>query len=253
MIPSGSTRKRASDLRRDRRPPHHQRPRRDDGGRRHADAPRSPGGDDRGRRRVRRAGRAEQRVGERIAALTGMAAGYVTCGSAAGMALAAAACIAGTDPERIGASPTATGWPTRSSSIAPTASTTTRCYASAAGGWSRSARLSRPSRANWSTRSPRTPPRSFMSIPGTATPARSISPRSSPSPTPATCRSSSTRPRPCRRRSPAAVGPLGRRSGHLQRRQGAARSAGLRLLAGRADLIAAARANGNPHAGSGVA
>ena len=41
-----------------------------------------------------------RRVGERIAALTGMESGYVTSGSAAGMVLAAAACIAGTDPER---------------------------------------------------------------------------------------------------------------------------------------------------------
>ena len=41
------------------------------------------------------------KVGEKIAALTGAEAGYVTSGSAAGMALAAAACIAGTDPERI--------------------------------------------------------------------------------------------------------------------------------------------------------
>jgi D-glucosaminate-6-phosphate ammonia-lyase len=42
-----------------------------------------------------------ERVGERIAELTGAEAGYVTCGSAAGMVLAAAACIAGSDPERI--------------------------------------------------------------------------------------------------------------------------------------------------------
>ncbi|MGH2614450.1 MAG: aminotransferase class V-fold PLP-dependent enzyme [Thermomicrobiales bacterium] len=42
-----------------------------------------------------------RRVGERIATLTGMEAGYVTSGSAAGMALAAAACIAGRDPQRI--------------------------------------------------------------------------------------------------------------------------------------------------------
>jgi D-glucosaminate-6-phosphate ammonia-lyase len=41
------------------------------------------------------------RVGERIAEVTGAAAGYVTSGSAAGMAVAAAACIAGTDPARI--------------------------------------------------------------------------------------------------------------------------------------------------------
>ena len=41
------------------------------------------------------------KVGERIAEITGAEAGYVTSGSAAGMALAAAACVAGTDPERI--------------------------------------------------------------------------------------------------------------------------------------------------------
>ena len=41
------------------------------------------------------------KVGERIAQVTGAEAGYVTSGSAAGMALAAAACIAGTDPEQI--------------------------------------------------------------------------------------------------------------------------------------------------------
>ncbi len=48
-------------------------------------------------------------VGERIAKLTGMEAGYVTSGSAAGMVLAAAACIAGTDPERIKALPESDG------------------------------------------------------------------------------------------------------------------------------------------------
>jgi L-seryl-tRNA(Ser) seleniumtransferase len=41
------------------------------------------------------------RVGEKIAAVTGAEAGYVTCGSAAAMAIAVAACVAGTDPERI--------------------------------------------------------------------------------------------------------------------------------------------------------
>jgi len=49
-----------------------------------------------------------EQVGERIAALTGMPAGYVTCGSAAGMALAAA-CIAGSDPERIRSLPDSMG------------------------------------------------------------------------------------------------------------------------------------------------
>ncbi|MCC2626445.1 MAG: Pyridoxal phosphate-dependent transferase [Thermomicrobiales bacterium] len=50
-----------------------------------------------------------RRVGERIATLTGMEAGYVTSGSAAGMVLAAAACIAGTAPERIKALPECNG------------------------------------------------------------------------------------------------------------------------------------------------
>lgn len=49
------------------------------------------------------------RVGEQIAAATGAAAGYVTSGSAAGMALAAAACIAGIDPARIRRLPDSTG------------------------------------------------------------------------------------------------------------------------------------------------
>ena len=41
------------------------------------------------------------RVGETIAEITGAEAGYVTNGSAAGMLLSVAACIAGTDPELI--------------------------------------------------------------------------------------------------------------------------------------------------------
>jgi D-glucosaminate-6-phosphate ammonia-lyase len=41
------------------------------------------------------------RVGERIAEITGAEAGYVTCGSCAAMVIAAAACIAGSDPQRI--------------------------------------------------------------------------------------------------------------------------------------------------------
>lgn len=52
-----------------------------------------------------------ERVGERIAELTGMPAGYVTCGSAAAMVLAAAACIAGSDPERIRQLPDSDGMP----------------------------------------------------------------------------------------------------------------------------------------------
>jgi L-seryl-tRNA(Ser) seleniumtransferase len=52
-----------------------------------------------------------ERVGERIAKLTGMPAGYVTCGSAAAMLLAAAACIAGSDPDRIRRLPDSDGMP----------------------------------------------------------------------------------------------------------------------------------------------
>jgi L-seryl-tRNA(Ser) seleniumtransferase len=52
-----------------------------------------------------------ERVGERIAELTGMPAGYVTCGSAAAMVIAAAACIAGSDPERIRRLPDSDGMP----------------------------------------------------------------------------------------------------------------------------------------------
>jgi L-seryl-tRNA(Ser) seleniumtransferase len=49
------------------------------------------------------------KVGERIAEVTGAEAGCVTAGSAAGMAIAAAACIAGTDPERVARLPGSTG------------------------------------------------------------------------------------------------------------------------------------------------
>jgi L-seryl-tRNA(Ser) seleniumtransferase len=49
-------------------------------------------------------------VGARIAEITGAEAGYVTSGSAAGMALAAAACIAGSDPARIRRLPESDGW-----------------------------------------------------------------------------------------------------------------------------------------------
>jgi uncharacterized pyridoxal phosphate-dependent enzyme len=52
-----------------------------------------------------------RRVGERIAAITGAEAGYVTSGSAAAMALAAAAVIAGTDQEAIRNLPDSDGRP----------------------------------------------------------------------------------------------------------------------------------------------
>ena len=50
-------------------------------------------------------------VGQRIAEVTGAEAGYVTSGSAAGMVLAAAACVAGSDPTRIAALPESDGFP----------------------------------------------------------------------------------------------------------------------------------------------
>jgi L-seryl-tRNA(Ser) seleniumtransferase len=51
------------------------------------------------------------RVGARLAELTGNAAGYVSCGAAAGITHAVAACIAGTDPIRIAAFPHLDGAP----------------------------------------------------------------------------------------------------------------------------------------------
>ncbi|CAN5616293.1 hypothetical protein BH23CHL5_BH23CHL5_13580 [soil metagenome] len=51
------------------------------------------------------------RVGERIAEITGAEAGYVTCGSCAAMVIAAAACIAGMDPYRIRRLPDSSGMP----------------------------------------------------------------------------------------------------------------------------------------------
>jgi D-glucosaminate-6-phosphate ammonia-lyase len=50
-------------------------------------------------------------VGKKIAEATGAEAGYVTAGSAAGMLLATAACITGTDPVRINSLPTTDGMP----------------------------------------------------------------------------------------------------------------------------------------------
>lgn len=50
-------------------------------------------------------------VGRRIAEITGAQDGYVTCGSAAGMALATAACVAGCDPAKIAALPDSDGFP----------------------------------------------------------------------------------------------------------------------------------------------
>jgi L-seryl-tRNA(Ser) seleniumtransferase len=49
------------------------------------------------------------RAGEHIARLVGVEAAHVTSGSAGGLLLAAAACIAGTDPERIQRLPDSTG------------------------------------------------------------------------------------------------------------------------------------------------
>lgn len=49
-------------------------------------------------------------IGRRIAEVTGAEAGYVACGSAAAMALAVAACVAGTDPVKIDALPDSDGF-----------------------------------------------------------------------------------------------------------------------------------------------
>jgi D-glucosaminate-6-phosphate ammonia-lyase len=49
------------------------------------------------------------KVGEKIADVTGAEAGLVTCGSWAAMGLAAAACIAGSDPQKIAQLPDSTG------------------------------------------------------------------------------------------------------------------------------------------------
>ena len=46
-----------------------------------------------------------KRVGERLAELTGNEAAIVTSGAAAGVAIAIAACVAGTDPDRVAAFP----------------------------------------------------------------------------------------------------------------------------------------------------
>ena len=55
----------------------------------------------------------QHRVGRRIAALTGNDACYVTSGAAAGIVVAVAACIAGTDPTRIAAFPDLDGFERR--------------------------------------------------------------------------------------------------------------------------------------------
>lgn len=52
-----------------------------------------------------------QKVGRYIAELLGVEAAYVSSGAAGGMVLAAAACLAGTDQERIWALPNTEGWP----------------------------------------------------------------------------------------------------------------------------------------------
>ena len=53
------------------------------------------------------------RVGERIAALTGAEAAFVCAGAASGMLLAGAACLTGTDPEAIASLPDTGGRPNR--------------------------------------------------------------------------------------------------------------------------------------------
>jgi L-seryl-tRNA(Ser) seleniumtransferase len=51
----------------------------------------------------------QRKVGERIAELTGNEAAYVSSGAAAGLTLATAACITGTDPQKINQLPDLTG------------------------------------------------------------------------------------------------------------------------------------------------
>src|SRR5207248_768113 len=53
----------------------------------------------------------QERVGQLIADITGAEAGYVTSGAAAGLALAAAACMTGVDPTRINRLPDVEGMP----------------------------------------------------------------------------------------------------------------------------------------------
>jgi L-seryl-tRNA(Ser) seleniumtransferase len=53
----------------------------------------------------------QERAGEVIADITGAEAGYVTCGAAAALALAAAACMTGVDPTRINRLPDVEGMP----------------------------------------------------------------------------------------------------------------------------------------------
>ena len=55
------------------------------------------------------------RAGETIARLTGAEAGLVTAGSAAGMLLEAAACMAGTDPAKVNRLPDTKGMKNESS------------------------------------------------------------------------------------------------------------------------------------------
>ena len=52
----------------------------------------------------------QRKAGEYIAALLGVEAAYISSGAAGGMVLAAAACLTGTDPQRIWALPNTEGW-----------------------------------------------------------------------------------------------------------------------------------------------
>ena len=51
----------------------------------------------------------QTRAGEAIADMTGNETAYVSCGAAGGIALAVAACMAGTDPEKIERLPDSSG------------------------------------------------------------------------------------------------------------------------------------------------
>ena len=168
----------------------------------------------------------QRRAGERIAALTGNEACYICSGAAAGIAIAVAACIAGTTPPQLPACPTSRGRPPRSSSTAPTATATITRPARPGPSWWRSAWPTRPSAGSWRRRSPRHGLRALLC-------GRPLRYRR-----PAADRRDRDRPRARRagaggrcRPDPADRGPLAvhprawRRHRDLQRRQGTARTA----------------------------
>ena len=188
-------------------------------------------------------------VGKRIAEVTGAEAGLVVCGSAAGMVLAAAACVAGSDPGRSPPFPIAAASPTRSSFTVPIASSTTACIALAAAAWCLSAPGSRPIRPSWNKPSPTAPPRSRSTTRNTTVQALFPSSRWSKSRMRAVF--------PIIVDAASTVPPVSHLRVWIERGadlviysggKGIRGPRNRRLLAGRADLIEAARANGSPHA-----